>query len=264
MKKTYLYLIFICLFVLSNNTSFSQEIPIETNKKNFAVGVHFNINGYYNDYKIKCNTIVNGEEICILPKGDSLSTSTEYGGKFEVLKFKPFIFGISIGYLSAKFESKKVIFGSTILKTENDSIIQVWVNDFSTQYKGNYKGYYLSTYFGYNFFDSFNSKIGLEFAMNSKIYNKSIYQKLSPGYFVPGPWGDSSRTVEIESLPLNSDTQIFVSALLGLSYDISLFGDGAFLLSPEISFRIGLNELEKSWQWKQNSLSAGLVLKYTF
>ena len=49
----------------------------------------------------------------------------------------------------------------------------------------------------------------------------------------------------------------------GFAYDLPMNTDRTFIITPEISYSLGLNDIVDSTNWKANSLSFGLSLAYS-
>ncbi len=266
MKKIYILIIIIFLFVLDNLSAQDKPDSIYSEKlKNapvrepvFDLGVYGGWN--FNFHGKSFDVLPQNPDCC--PEADNGSGSgISVGMLFTTDLSEKFGLDVRAGFsvLDGSFKSTKFI-GETALRREGEQTGTEYLDAFTEYSMESAISVALVELAGtYEIFPSFRLSAGpaAGYPFTSTYGVREVLTD-PPGYTFLG--GDKTRYDE-NDIEIPEASSLFIFAKAGISYEIKV--STGFTLMPEASYIFGLNDISKEG-WKVNSMRLGLSMKLPF
>jgi hypothetical protein len=118
---------------------------------------------------------------------------------------------------------------------------------------------------GLRLVESLRASLGVRAAMvlsSSYEQREQLTEPAGQGTFMNPDGTDSHRRVRNEFAGALPDPALQIAPLVSLSYDLPLNAQRTLLLSPEITYQLGLTDVVSGVEWKVNTLRLGVAVKF--
>ncbi len=248
MKKT-ISLLFIILLITTSSYSRPDSLSPDL-RSYFGVFAGYNSN----THRAEFNQLPGVPDCCPQYDGGN-GAGFAMGGFFEFLLYKNFSTGLRFGYsqLDATFlafENKLVKVDNIIVNGKMEHSLKTSISMIS-----------LMPYLSYNLFDGFSLYAGPQVGYyHLRLYylKESIVEPAGRGVFVEN--GKRTRNEREGKIPRMTD--IYGGLSFGAGYKLPMNSKGTLFIEPELRYTLGLSDLVNTYDWKINTLSAGIAFSY--
>ncbi len=242
----FLSIFFICVFSSTGQSNLNEL------RTRFGGYLDLNINLYSEHF-----TSLPGVPNCcpLFTSGNGIGFAI--GGLFEEPVYNNLLFSVRAGYNSIGGILKQNEPTTVILP--NDQLAQ---GEFEHSINASFSTVSVEPLLGYRVFNSFMIYAGFDagILMQKGFSQKEqIIQPADEGVFPD----TRTRTRNDTSGTINNATSLLASIKLGVSYELPLNRSGTLLAAPEAFYSLGLTNIVSGLQWKVNTLSLGVAIKYS-